>query len=557
MSGRGGRGRRGRGSHAGRGPGGGRGNAYNGGRVKTTKVGLCKDLKGNMFDFGSTSAADQMQIKQEKIAQYIGAKYGEDIANELQNKTRIVYSAPAYPSTTMTRHALQIALVRSQQAMMSTARLSRRTLLEGEIALAPGDQSLVMELAKLNQDITQVDFEAAQDVPVELNDQEQINYSNECRNHSRRISTLETHQGQAYSLILGQCTQLIQDKMKQDASWTTVSASYDPLELYKLIERVVLKRIEDQYPFTAVLEQSLAMLNTKQGGLSNMQWYEHINTHHNVAHSVGVELGHKVLWEYCAQLKHSMSYDALGTTNQAAMRQAAEDQYLAYILLINSGGQHDHLRKELQNDFTKGHDKYPEKCSQTLLFLDRYSKLASADSGSQGTAFTHKGGQSKKGKEKKGPNKPKAEKKDFDKEYFKDLPCFKCGKKGHPQSHCPTKTDDDDNSSISSRSSRSSKSGRNPKIMDFENQFKNLKKSFVQLKPAQEGDLDSDSSEEMLHFQYGSRINGGGCLPEALMDMAFKQSKKGLQGFNLRGVILLDNQSTVYIFCNKEFISNI
>ncbi len=32
---------------------------------------------------------------------------------------------------------------------------------------------------------------------IELNDQEQIDYSNECQNHSRRISTLETHQGQA------------------------------------------------------------------------------------------------------------------------------------------------------------------------------------------------------------------------------------------------------------------------------------------------------------------------------------------------------------------------
>jgi hypothetical protein len=163
-----------------------------------TKVGLCKDLEGNVFDFGTTFAADQMQILQEKIAQYIGAKYGEDIANKLQNKTRIVLSAPAYPSTTMTQHALWIALVRSQQAAMSTARLLSRTLLEAEIALAPGDRSMVMELAKLNQDIAQADFEAAQDVPIKLNDQEQINYSNKCQNHSRRISTLETHQGQAY-----------------------------------------------------------------------------------------------------------------------------------------------------------------------------------------------------------------------------------------------------------------------------------------------------------------------------------------------------------------------
>ncbi len=160
------------------GPGGGRGNAYTGSRVKTTNVGLCKDLDGNVFDFGTTSAADQMRILQEKIAQYIGAKYGEDRANKFQNKTRIVLSAPAYPNTTMTQHTFWIVLVRSQQASMSTAWLSSLTLLEAEIALAPGNHSLVMELKKLNQDIAQLDFEAAQNIPIELNDQEQINYSN-------------------------------------------------------------------------------------------------------------------------------------------------------------------------------------------------------------------------------------------------------------------------------------------------------------------------------------------------------------------------------------------
>ncbi len=123
--------------------------------------------------------------------------------------------------------------------------------------------------------------------------------------------------------------------------------------------------------------------------------------------------------------------------------------------------------------------------------------------------------------------------------------------------HCPTKNHDDNDLSISSRSSRSSKSGRKPKIKDFKNQFKNLKKSFTQLISGQEGDSDSNSGEEMLHFWYRSRINGGGCLPEALMDMAFIKSKKGLQGFNLRVVILLANQLTVDIFCNKEFVSYI
>ncbi len=71
--------------------------------------------------------------------------------------------------------------------------------------------------------------------------------------------------------------------MKQDASLTTVSASYNPLKLYRLIKRVVLKQTKNQYPFAAVHVQSLAVLNTKQGGLSNTQWYEHFNMQHNLA----------------------------------------------------------------------------------------------------------------------------------------------------------------------------------------------------------------------------------------------------------------------------------
>jgi hypothetical protein len=41
------------------------------------------------------------------------------------------------------------------------------------------------------------------------------------------------------------------------------------------------------------------------------------------------------------------------------------------------------------------------------------------------------------------------------------------------------------------------------------------------------------------------------------MDMSFKQSKKGMIGFDLKEVVLLNNQSTVDIFCNKRLVGNI
>ena len=58
------------------------------------KVGLCKELENHFFDYGVSNAANLMRMTQQKITQYVGIKYGEDIANELTNKTTVkVYSA--------------------------------------------------------------------------------------------------------------------------------------------------------------------------------------------------------------------------------------------------------------------------------------------------------------------------------------------------------------------------------------------------------------------------------------------------------------------------------
>ena len=84
----------------------------------------------------------------------------------------------------LTCHTLRIVLVRGQQATMSAAWLNSRALLEAEIQWDPNKRNLVTELAVLNNDIAQADFETAQDVPTKRTEQERIGYSNECRNHS-------------------------------------------------------------------------------------------------------------------------------------------------------------------------------------------------------------------------------------------------------------------------------------------------------------------------------------------------------------------------------------
>jgi hypothetical protein len=168
---------------------------------------------------------------------------------------------------------------------------------------------------------------------VELTDSEKTQFSNDWRTFRERNANLIKHRGQAFSLIQGQCTQLLQEKMKQDIDWNTVSTSYDPLTLYRLIERTVLAQTEDQYPFSTVYDQELSFYSFKQDTLSNPQWYERFNTKVDVSGSIGVTRQHKVLVVYVAQESYNRAFTDRGAAEQQLVRDDAEEQYISYAFL--------------------------------------------------------------------------------------------------------------------------------------------------------------------------------------------------------------------------------
>jgi hypothetical protein len=153
-----------------------------------------------------------------------------------------------------------------------------------------------------------------------------------------------------------------------------VSTSYDPLALYQLIEKTILAQTEDQYPFATVYDQELAFYSFRQDSLSNLQWYEHFNMKVNVGAAIGMTRQHKVLPEYVAMELHTQTFATLGAAEQQAVREDAEERYISYAFLRQSGTQHGNLKVDLQNDFTTGDNRYPKNRQQTLHLLDKYSK---------------------------------------------------------------------------------------------------------------------------------------------------------------------------------------
>ncbi len=155
-----------------------------------------------------------------------------------------------------------------------------RTALDVKLAQlqsASGIQDAVA-IAEVKNQVEDIAYHQDQEVPYNLTDSERLEYGDKSKMHSQHIATLEKHRGNVYALIYGQCAQILQDKMKQDKNWATVSVSYKPLELYKLIEQVILKQTEDQYPVAALWEQLSNVANVKQGNSTNNEWYDWFNT---------------------------------------------------------------------------------------------------------------------------------------------------------------------------------------------------------------------------------------------------------------------------------------
>ena len=76
----------------------------------------------------------------------------------------------------------------------------------------------------------------------------------ECKALLKHQTILNDNIQQAYCIILGECIDLLQAKLKQQTDWETVSTNQDGIALIKLIKNIVYW-FEDQkfYPWPCIM----------------------------------------------------------------------------------------------------------------------------------------------------------------------------------------------------------------------------------------------------------------------------------------------------------------
>ena len=105
---------------------------------------------------------------------------------------------------------------------MVTSLEKQLVVIEVELLLTPNDLNLMKSQMEVENKLDVAKFELTDVVEVKATSDEGMAFSNWWQTYRGR---LVRSRGKVYSLVLGQCTTVLLDKMKQDAVWQGVSDS--------------------------------------------------------------------------------------------------------------------------------------------------------------------------------------------------------------------------------------------------------------------------------------------------------------------------------------------
>ena len=99
-----GRGRGGRGGGRGRGRGRRNTRGRNHASTPAKKTGMCPDLGGNVFTCANKDSADKYKTSKNKLVEYLGTTYSQDIATEVDLLKEFIIKQPKHSDATVLAH---------------------------------------------------------------------------------------------------------------------------------------------------------------------------------------------------------------------------------------------------------------------------------------------------------------------------------------------------------------------------------------------------------------------------------------------------------------------
>ncbi len=364
------------------------------------------------------------------------------------------------------------------------------------------------------------------------------------RCHSHLLENMKT----LYSLVWGQCSDIMRQKLEALDDFETISATGDGIGLLKAIKSLTFNFQSQKFLPHSIHETKRRFYMFSQGKMSTVAYHEQflnlVEVLDTIKANIGVEPGIQAM---VAKEKNKAVADL---TEQDKSK--AREWYLATAFMLGSDrGRYGKLLENLENEFLQGRNSYPRTVTSAFSLLVNYKQdprnlVLSVGVSNDGVSFANvdgtdddedinsnnvvmnnvgaKGGKIKRGKDKS------------------NVKCRRCGEMGHYPSECdnerlirPTTDTSDTNDGSSTTSSTTGGSSTMPHQAG----------ATMLLSGIAEGEFEDYPT---MGFQFLTHSAG-----TVLQSSDGAPTSKAVPD----SWILLDNQSTVDVFHNASLLHNI
>lgn len=268
------------------------------------------------------------------------------------------------------------------------------------------------------------------------------------KSYFSRLETLEENEKKLFTLVLGQCTQALQQALEGHDEYTTKEREFDSLwllvEIKKLTSGVEERNVS---PYLAVYRLLRQFFNFRQGEQESndgfLKRFLELNSSLKQAEINSVDHDHLATIEKKALLDEDNTLTAHEATKQG---KSIASEALTAMVFLNSakGNVFGPLLKELQNDMMKGNDNYPSTVTRAYDLLNRYETVNRQSTGRRNNTQTGGGGPPFRRAHQFTQDTREAPAGTVftpgtDGSTLHSMRCYECGKWGHGRRNCPSR----------------------------------------------------------------------------------------------------------------------